>query len=41
MAFLEGDNLVVLYYLNASDIWSDKEIEVVFGGSSLIRGGIQ
>jgi hypothetical protein len=24
VAYLEGDNLVVLYYLSASEIWSDK-----------------
>jgi hypothetical protein len=37
MASLEGDNLVVFYYLNVSKIWPDKRDS--FGGKSLTRGG--
>ena len=37
-ASLEGDNLVVLYYLSASEIWPDKW--VVFSGSGFIREGL-
>jgi len=32
------DNLVLFYYLSASDICPDKR--VAFGGSGLIRGGL-
>ena len=32
---LEVDNLVVFYYLSASEIWPDKR--VAFGGSDLIK----
>jgi hypothetical protein len=31
MASLKGDDLVVFYYLSASEIWPDKR--VAFGGS--------
>ena len=37
MASLEGDNLVVFYYLSVSENWSDKR--VAFGESGFIRGG--
>ena len=37
-ASLEGDNLVVFYYLSASEIWPDKR--VVFSGSGFIREGL-
>ena len=36
MASLEGENLVVLYYLCASEICTDKR--VAFGWRGLIRG---
>jgi hypothetical protein len=35
MASLEGDNLVVFYYLSVSDIWPDKR--VTFGENGLIK----
>jgi len=38
VASLEGDNLVVFYYLGASEIWPDKR--VAFGGRGLIRRGL-
>jgi hypothetical protein len=42
MASLEGDCLVVFYYLNTFEIWPDKRDGLIrgmaFGGSDLIRG---
>jgi hypothetical protein len=47
MDSLEDDNLVIFYYLSASEIWPDKWSlvrglirGVVFDGSCLIRGGL-
>jgi len=36
LASLEGDNLVVFYYISASEIWPDNKGDI--GGSGLIRG---
>jgi len=38
VASLQGDNLVLFYYLSASEIWPDKR--VACGGSGLTRGGL-
>jgi len=35
---LKGDNLVVFYYLSASEIWPHKK--VAFGERGLIGGGL-
>ena len=34
MASLEGDNLVVFYYLSVSEIWPDKRDGLSGGGQS-------
>jgi len=38
VASLDGDSLLVFYYLSASEIWSDEEV-VFSGRGGLMRGG--
>jgi hypothetical protein len=33
VASLEGDNLVVIYYLSASEIWPDKRDDLLVEGA--------
>jgi hypothetical protein len=38
MVPFEGENLVVFYYISASEIWLNRG--VAFGGSGLVRWGL-
>jgi hypothetical protein len=36
IAFLEGDNSLIFYYLSASEIWPDKMVASLEGDNSLV-----